>query len=103
MDGTVEKTEHDAEEGVVSGASTLGFYSGHVGEMSDVGGAGVFAYRLVHTQKSVRLLDLRLDFPSGINVVSLGRLLRALERHIVEQAVRGEFERARQGSTGGLI
>ena len=87
----MEKTEPDAKEGIVSGTSTLGFHSGHVGSDTDPGGTGVFAYRLVHTQESVRMLDLRLDFSDGINVVSLGRLLRDVERRIVESAVRTEF------------
>lgn len=102
MDGTVEKTESDDTQGVVLGKSTLGFHSGHVGSMSNVGGTGVFAYRLVHSQESVRLLDLRLDFADGINVVSVGRLLRAIERGIVESAVKTEFELAASGRREAL-
>lgn len=58
--------------------------SGEAEEYRDV---GKYSYRLVYAQESLRLLDLRLDIGELQDVDSIGELLDAFGRRILENAI----------------
>lgn len=53
--------------------------------------AGLYSYRLVHTQESIRLLDLRFDIAELPDVGDLGKLLSYSFDNIVRGAICGSL------------
>lgn len=80
-----QKKSDDTSDSFGQTASRL--HWGDASEIDTAGIPGLYSYRLVHTQKSVWVLDLRLDFSRPCDISDIGDLLGALGRHIVGTAV----------------
>lgn len=51
------------------------------------GGTSFYSYRMVYTQESIRVLDLRIVANAGVNIGHLQQLLGAIERAITIGAI----------------
>lgn len=87
--------QSDTEPGIsVTGTVQQGF-----GGPSDaVRSIGKYTYRVVHTQESVRLLDMRLDIAELENIEDLPRLCDDFVRSVLRRAI--EFEAGLVGFEG---
>lgn len=76
----VESGETDAE-------IAFGVHEGDIREVTSLRKIGQYSYRLVYTQKSVRMLDLRLDIAELGDITCLRELLDGASRDILKRAV----------------
>lgn len=77
FDGRMEHEKSDATTGPVADKVTRRYCEGAVIVYPGSREVGQYSYRLVYTQESIRLLDLRLYFPSVDEREGLGVLLAA--------------------------
>lgn len=83
------------------GQSASRLHTGDISTIDSIGNPGQYAYRLVHTQKSIWLLDLRLDFSVPQDITDIGELLGAIGRHIVGSAILDQLSDELQSALEG--
>lgn len=91
MDGGFHTEERDDQPYRVEARSGE-FRVGHRGQAADLGKVVKYSYRMVHSQKSIRVLDLRLDFAELENIEDLPGLLADAGIVFLAHAIQGELE-----------
>lgn len=86
----VEKEQHDRTVGESEHTGTI--LRRHGSSAAEPRKLGVYSYRLVHTQKSIRVLDLRLDIAELEDIENLSVVLADVCRGILTTAIEEELE-----------
>lgn len=102
-DGNMEQKQQSN-----TGEAVERLFSGRVqcrvhGKTNEYRDAGKYTYRLVHTQESLRMLDLRLDIGSLEDVDSIGELLDGFGRRVLENAILFELEQLGYHIPRGIV
>lgn len=91
MNGGIHTSEPDDTPYRVEARSGE-FRVGYRGKTADLGKAVKYSYRMVHSQKSIRLLDLRLDFAELENIEDVPGLLADAGIVFIGHAIQGELD-----------
>lgn len=75
----MDEKEHDVSTGILEPEGRKYCGKGIVRAIEGSGEPIEFSYLVVHTQKSIRLLDLRIAADDGVDFRHLQQLLRAIE------------------------
>lgn len=85
----VEKEQHDRT--TCESEHTGAIFRRHGSEAAEPRKLGVYSYRLVHTQESIRVLDLRLDIAELEDIENLSVVFADTVRGILTTAIDEEL------------